>query len=101
MARVNKALPGTDVRGNTRTGPVERAIEVMSGKWTAPILFRLRNRAWRQGQPKRARLLMRTVSPVMSPKVEHSVTPVGQSTMASMEQLRAWRGTLRTEANEE
>ena len=101
MARVDKALPVTDFRGNTRPSPVERAIEAMSGKWTAPILFRLRNRAWRQGQPKRARLLMRTVSPVISPKDEHSVTPVGQPTMAIMERLRAWRGTLRTEAGEE
>jgi len=113
-------LPVFTFRGRSYNNPVELAIEVMGGKWKMPILWRLKDRVWRYGELKRSLgrithkmlteqlrelerdgLLVRTVYPVVPPKVEYSITPLGQSALPIIEQLRSWGEAFRDQAGGE
>jgi len=115
-----KSLPVFTFRGRSYNNPVELAIEVMGGKWKMPILWRLKDRVWRYGELKRSLgrithkmlteqlrelerdgLLVRTVYPVVPPKVEYSITPLGQSALPIIEQLRSWGEAFRDQAGGE
>jgi len=95
---------------DTATGcPTELAISVVGQKWKLVIMERLSERVWRFGELQRslsgitARMLtrqlreleadglvLRTVYPVVPPRVDYSVTPLGRSLEPVLTELRAW-----------
>jgi len=95
---------------DTATGcPTELAISVVGQKWKLVIMERLRERIWRFGELQRslsgitARMLtrqlreleadglvLRTVYPVVPPRVDYSMTPLGRSLEPVLTGLRAW-----------
>jgi DNA-binding HxlR family transcriptional regulator len=88
---------------------VEAALEVIGGKWKLVILRHLLEGTMRFGQLDRALdgitprmltrqlreleadgLVLRTVYPQVPPKVEYSVTDIGESLRAITHQLQEW-----------
>ncbi|OQO92551.1 transcriptional regulator [Saccharomonospora piscinae] len=88
---------------------VEAAMEVIGGKWKLVILRHLLDGTKRFGELDRAlpgitprmltrqlreleadRLVLRTVYPQVPPKVEYSVTEIGQSLRTLVDQLEQW-----------
>jgi DNA-binding HxlR family transcriptional regulator len=101
-------------RGRRYGDPVELALEVTGGKWKMPILWRVKGRAWRYGELKRDLgrvthkmltqqlreleadgLVRRRIYVVVPPRVEYSITPLGMSSLAAVEAMRAWGRTYR------
>ena len=85
------------------------AMDLIGGKWTGKILFRLRNGAMRSSELQRSLLgisnkmftqtvreleknniINRTVYPVVPPKVEYKLTEVGQSVLPIILELADW-----------
>lgn len=79
-----------------------------------PILWRLRERVWRYNELRRdlksvshkmltqqlrelerARLITRTVHPVVPPHVEYAITSLGPTTIPAIEALRTWGALYR------
>lgn len=111
-------MPVFDFNGATYNNPVELALDVIGGKWKMPILWRLKDRAWRYSELQRDLrtvnhkmltqqlrelerdgLVTRTVFPVVPPHVEYTLTPLGESTIPCVDVLRRW-GTAYREARE-
>jgi DNA-binding HxlR family transcriptional regulator len=109
-------MPAFAFRGKTYNNPVELALEALGGKWKMPILWRLKDRVWRYGElrkslgavtPKmltsqlreleRDGLITRTVFPVVPPRVDYAITPLGQSAIPAIEALRQWGMRYRRE----
>lgn len=109
--------------------PLEAALDVMGGKWKATVLFQLLTQTRRFNELRRLLpnitqrmltaqlrdleadgLIIRTVYAVVPPKVEYSLTPMGQSLEPVMRALYHWgegfkesvsvNNILRTEAVE-
>lgn len=89
--------------------PTELAIGVVGQKWKLVIIERLCERTWRFGELQRsltgitARMLtrqlreleadglvLRTVYPVVPPRVDYSMTPLGRSLEPVLAELRSW-----------
>lgn len=89
--------------------PVEATLEVIGGKWKGVILYHLMNRTYRFSELKRAAgkitqrsltkqlreleadgLVLRTVYPVVPPKVEYSLTDAGETLRPIIKALQAW-----------
>ncbi len=102
-------MPVFEFGGVTYNNPVELALDVIGGKWKMPILWRLKDRAWRYGELQRDLgkvnhkmltqqlrelerdgLVTRTVFPVVPPHVEYTLTALGESAVPCVEVLRAW-----------
>ena len=107
-------MPAFEFRGSTYNNPVELALEVIGGKWKMPILWRLKDRSWRYGELKRELgkithkmlteqlrelerdgLVTRTVHAVVPPRVDYTITRMGQSAVPVIEQLRSWGAKFR------
>jgi DNA-binding HxlR family transcriptional regulator len=107
-------MPAFDFRGRRYDDPVELALEVIGGEWKMPILWRLRDRAWRYGELKRSlgriphRLLVqqlrelerdglieraaRAAAPLGA---EYTLTSFGRTTVPAMVALRHWAAEFR------
>lgn len=90
--------------------PLDLAMEIIGGKWKAMLLFHLQNGALRSSELKRrikgnisnkmftqiareletAGVISRKVYPVVPPKVEYSLTPLGESVMPNILALAQW-----------
>lgn len=89
--------------------PVTATMQVIGGKWKIIILWAIGNRVNRFGLLQRAipgitkkmlttelralegaGLISRTVFPVVPPKVEYDVTPLGHSLRPALEALGKW-----------
>ena len=89
-------MPPFLLRGSRYENPVELALGALGGKWKMPILWRLKDRAWRYGELRRSlgrvtdkmltqqlrelerdELVSRKVHEVVPPHVEYSITPLG------------------------
>jgi DNA-binding HxlR family transcriptional regulator len=89
--------------------PVERTLEVLSGKWKANILFQLQSGRKRFGElrrliPKATRQMLtahlrelersgvirRTVYNQVPPKVEYSLTPLGRGLEPVFDEMYSW-----------
>lgn len=87
--------------------PVEFAMDRIGGTWKMPILWRLKNRVMRYGELKKdiphithkmlttqlrhleeEGFIIRTVYPVVPPKVEYSITKRGQRAIQVIETIR-------------
>jgi DNA-binding HxlR family transcriptional regulator len=107
-------MPPFTFRAQVYQNPVELALQVLGGKWKMPILFRLAQRSWRYGELKRDLaaanhktltqqlrelerdgLCTRTVHPVVPPRVDYAITPLGRTALPSIEVLRAWGALYR------
>lgn len=110
-------MPAFDFEGRSYNNPVELALHVIGGKWKMPILWRLGRRTWRYNELRRdlgrithkmlteqlrelekAGLIVRTVHPVVPPRVEYTLTDLGRSTIPCIEALRAWGQQYRKRA---
>lgn len=108
-------MPVFTFGGGTYNNPVELALDVIGGKWKMPILWRLKDRAWRYGELQRDLakvnhkmltqqlrelerdgLVTRTVFPEVPPHVEYALTPLGASAIPCIEVLRTWGTAYRT-----
>ena len=100
--------------GKTYQNPVELALEVIGGKWKMPILWRLNQRVWRYNELRRELkqishkmltqqlreleahgLITRTVHPVVPPRVDYALTPLGKSAVPIIDELRTWGSAYR------
>lgn len=90
--------------------PLDLAMEVIGGKWKAMFLFHLRFGPLRSSELKRrikgnistkmftqiarelerAGIINRTVYPVVPPRVEYSLTDLGESVMPNILALAQW-----------
>lgn len=105
-------MPEFEFEGQRYQNPVELALHVIGGKWKMPILWRLKDRVWRYSELRRdlkqvshkmitqqlrelerARLITRTVHPVVPPHVDYEITELGRTAVPVIEALRTW-GTL-------
>lgn len=107
-------MPEFEFEGRLFQNPVELALDVIGGKWKMPILWRLRDRAWRYNELHRdlsrishkmltqqlrelehSGLITRTVHAVVPPRVDYEITQLGQSTIPVIDVLRAWGARYR------
>lgn len=107
-------MPPFEFRGRSYQNPVELAQDLIGGKWKMPILWRLKDRTWRYNELRRGLgrvthkmltqqlrelerdgLLTRTVFPVVPPRVEYTITPLGRSAVPVIEALRDWGSAYR------
>jgi DNA-binding HxlR family transcriptional regulator len=110
-------VPGFEFRGQRYNNPVELALTAIGGKWKMPILWRVKDRVWRYGELKRSLggvthkmltqqlrelegdgLITRTVYPVVPPKVEYAITPLGRTAIPAIDALRRWGDVFRRRA---
>lgn len=90
--------------------PLDLAMEVIGGKWKAMLLFHLQSGPLRSGELKRrikgdisnkmftqitrelesAGVIHREVFPVVPPKVEYSLTPLGETIIPNILSLAQW-----------
>ena len=108
-------MPGFVFEGMSFQSPVELALHAIGGKWKMPILWRLNQRIWRYNELHRdlrgvshkmltqhlrelegAGLLTRTVHPVVPPRVDYAITPLGRTAIPAIEALREWGRCYRT-----
>lgn len=107
-------MPTFTFEGRSYHNPVELALEVIGGKWKMPILWRLNQRVWRYNELRRDLpdvshkmltqqlreleqhgLITRTVHPVVPPRVDYALTPLGKTAVPIIEDLRAWGSSYR------
>ena len=107
-------MPSFVFRTRTYNNPVEMTLAIIGGKWEMPILWRLRDRAWRYGELKRDLgrithkmlseqlrelerdgLITRTVLGAVPAHVEYALTPLGHTTIPLIDALRAWGASYR------
>ena len=88
---------------------LELAMDIIGGKWKPMMIFHLRGGAMRSSDLQRAlhgisgkmftqtirelerhRIVERTVYPVVPPKVEYRLTPLGVSVVPVVEDMAAW-----------
>ena len=89
--------------------PVELSLDVIGGKWKMPIIWRLRDGSKRYGELRKSlpkvthkmltqqlrdleqdEILNRKVFPEVPPKVEYSLTLLGESVIPVIDMLREW-----------
>jgi DNA-binding HxlR family transcriptional regulator len=97
------------MKAKTYNCPVEAAIDVIGGKWKAPILWWLNQRTWRFAELRRQMpgitekmltqqlrelerdgIVARKVYPMVPPKVEYSLTPYGRSLKRALRAICEW-----------
>ncbi|TAF63618.1 MAG: transcriptional regulator [Cytophagales bacterium] len=100
-------MPIFDFRGKSYNNPAELALDIIGGKYKMPILWRVKDKVWRYGELKKSigrithkmlteqlreleqdGLISRKVYPEVPPKVEYSITELGQKAIPIVEALR-------------
>ncbi|MFD0698667.1 winged helix-turn-helix transcriptional regulator [Paenibacillus sp. GCM10027628] len=86
-----------------------KVLEIISNKWTALVIYALENGSIRYGEMERRiegiskkmltqtvrklewnGLVKRHITPTVPPAVEYSLTPLGESLLQPMRELRQW-----------
>jgi DNA-binding HxlR family transcriptional regulator len=102
-------LPEFVFNGRQYNNPVELALDAIGGKWKMAILWRVARRTWRYNELRRdlkrvthrmltkqlrelerSGLITRTVHPVVPPHVDYAITPLGRTSLPTIELLREW-----------
>lgn len=100
-------MPKFEFNGKEYNNPVELSLDIIGGKYKMPILWRLKDKVWRYGELKKDLgkithkmlteqlrelesdgLIHRKVYPEIPPKVEYSITEIGQKAVPIIEMLR-------------
>lgn len=108
---------GVRFGGKTYFCALELALELIGGRWKTMLLYQLRNGALRSSELQRrmrgisgkmftqtARslerdgLIARRVFPVVPPRVEYSLTPLGESAIPAIMGLGCWGEAIGEEA---
>ncbi|WP_088831533.1 winged helix-turn-helix transcriptional regulator [Paenibacillus tyrfis] len=104
------SLPETRPFGNSpATCGYSRVLELISDKWTALIMYTLEDGSVRYGEMgrridgiskkmltqtvrklERDGLVQRHVTPTVPPTVDYSLTPLGETLLQPMKELRQW-----------
>ena len=98
-----------EFQGKTYNCAIDLAIDLIGGKWKAIMLYHLKDGAMRSGDLQRSfngiankmftqtareleglGLIERVVYPVVPPKVEYQLTPMGESVMPIIQQMGEW-----------
>jgi len=96
-------------KGKNFNTSVELSLEIIGGKWKMPIIWRLKDNPMRYGELKRSlnkithkmltqqlreleqdEILARKVYTEVPPKVEYSLTLLGESVIPVIDLLREW-----------
>lgn len=104
---------GVSFKGKTYYCALELALELIGGRWKMMMLYQLRNGALRSSELQRrmrdisgkmftqtARalesdgLIAREIFPVVPPRVEYSLTLLGESTIPAIMQIGRWGESL-------
>ena len=102
-------MPEIKFRGKNFNTSVELSLEIIGGKWKMPIIWRLKDNPMRYGELKRSlnkithkmltqqlreleqdEILARKVYTEVPPKVEYSLTLLGESVIPVIDLLREW-----------
>jgi DNA-binding HxlR family transcriptional regulator len=102
-------MPKFEFKGKEYNNPVELSLDIIGGKYKMPILWRLKDKVWRYGELKKDLgkithkmlteqlrelesdgLIHREVYPEIPPKVEYSITKIGQKAIPIIEMLRTF-----------
>ncbi len=102
-------MPSFTFREKNYNNPVELALDIIGGKYKMPILWRVKDKAWRYGELKKSigkithkmlteqlrelekdGLIHREVYPKIPPKVEYSITEKGKNAIPAIETLRSF-----------
>ena len=108
-----KQTPGGPAAVKNENCPVSATLRLIGGKYKALLLWHLTGRTLRFGQLSRLvpeatpkmltqqlreletdGLILRTVYPVVPPRVEYSLTELGKSLFPILEAMYAWGSTL-------
>jgi DNA-binding HxlR family transcriptional regulator len=100
-------MPAFIFRDKNYNNSVELALDIIGGKYKMPILWRVKDKAWRYGELKKSigkithkmlteqlrelekdGLIHREVYPEIPPKVEYSITEKGKNAIPAIEILR-------------
>jgi len=102
-------MPEVKFKGKNFNTSVELSLEIIGGKWKMPIIWRLKDNPMRYGKLKRSlnkithkmltqqlreleqdEILARKVYTEVPPKVEYSLTLLGESVIPVIDLLREW-----------
>ncbi|HCA41670.1 MAG TPA: transcriptional regulator [Bacteroidetes bacterium] len=102
-------MPRFEFKGKFFNNPVELALFVFGGRWKMPILWRLKERAWRYSELnkslgkvthkmlsqqlkelERDGLINKKIFASVPPRVEYSLTKRGKSVIPLINKLRDW-----------
>lgn len=102
-------MPEFSLNGKKYNNPVELSLDVIGGKWKMPIIWRLKDGSKRYGEIRKSlpkvthkmltqqlrelekdEILKRKVYPEVPPKVEYSLTLLGESVIPVIDMLREW-----------
>lgn len=102
-------MPEFDFKGKKFNNPVELSLDIIGGKWKMPIIWRLKDGSKRYGELRRSlskvthkmltqqlreleqdEIIKRKVYAEVPPKVEYSLTLLGESIIPVIDLLREW-----------
>jgi DNA-binding HxlR family transcriptional regulator len=102
-------MPEFSFKGKKFNNPVELSLGIIGGKWKIPIIWRLKDGSMRYGELRRSlskvthkmltqqlreleqdEIIIRKVYPEVPPKVEYSLTLLGESVIPVIDLLREW-----------
>lgn len=102
-------MPEIKFKGKNFNTSVELSLEIVGGKWKMPIIWRLKDNPMRYGELKKSlnkvthkmltqqlreleqdEILARKVYTEVPPKVEYSLTLLGESVIPVIDLLREW-----------
>jgi DNA-binding HxlR family transcriptional regulator len=102
-------MPNIDFKGKLFTNPVELSLFIIGGKWKMPIIWRLKDGPIRYGKLRKSlnkvthkmltkqlreleqdEIIKRKVFTEVPPKVEYSLTLLGESIIPVIDLLKEW-----------
>lgn len=102
-------MPEFNFKGKKFNNPVELSIDIIGGKWKMPVIWRLKDGSKRYGELRRSlpkvthkmltqqlreleqdEIIKRRVYAEVPPKVEYSLTLLGESIIPVIDLLREW-----------
>jgi DNA-binding HxlR family transcriptional regulator len=106
---IGEIMTDFNFKGKKFNNPVELSLAVIGGKWKIPIIWRLKDGSQRYGELRRSlskvthkmltqqlreleqdEILKRKVYPEVPPKVEYSLTLLGESVIPVIDMLKEW-----------